>query len=321
MLINVDYIPGGLIVLDSTNKVSAVNQSLCDWLGRTKVDLQGHSPERWMTVASRMYYLGHVLPSLRLHGHAQEVFLSFTNTNGEVLPVILNASACSPCNDGYQLLILPMQRRNLVEQQLQQARKVAELAVAEKAKTLKDLRALTHELELRHQELATLNRQLEHLATQDALTGLDNRRVYDRELTAQLALFQRTGKPFALIVADIDHFKQVNDSFGHDAGDQVLKEIGQQLRINTRDFDTLARIGGEEFAFILPNTTAEQAYNVAERKRKALEQFTGQYCKVTLSFGVAEVRNDDNERTLYERADHALYQAKKDGRNQVQMGS
>lgn len=198
---------------------------------------------------------------------------------------------------------------------------MAELAVAEKAKTLKDLRALTHELELRHQELATLNRQLEHLATQDALTGLDNRRVYDRELTAQLALFQRTGKPFALIVADIDHFKQVNDSLGHDAGDQVLKEIGQQLRINTRDFDTLARIGGEEFAFILPNTTAEQAYNVAERKRKALEQFTGQYCKVTLSFGVAEVRNDDNERTLYERADHALYQAKKDGRNQVQMGS
>lgn len=319
MLINVDYIPGGLIVLDNTNKVKAVNQSLCDWLGRAKEDLQGHSPERWMTLASRMYYLGHVLPSLRLHGRAEEVFLSFTNANGEALPVILNASVCSSCNDGYQLLILPMQRRNLVEQQLQQARKAAELAVAEKAQALQDLQTLAHELELRHQELATLNQQLEHLATEDTLTGLDNRRVYDRELTAQLALFQRTGQAFSLIVADIDHFKQVNDTFGHDVGDQVLKEVSQQLQVNKRDPDTLARIGGEEFAFILPNTTAEQAFSVAERKRKAIEQFTDQYCKVTLSFGVAEVRSDDHERTLYERADQALYQAKKAGRNQVRV--
>lgn len=319
MLIDVDFIPGGLIVLDNANKVLSVNQSLCDWLGRTKADLEGQSPERWMTLASRMYYLGHVLPSLRLHSRAEEVFLSFTNTNGEVLPVILNASGCAIGGDGYQLLILPMQRRNLIEQQLQQARKVAELAVAEKAQALQDLQALTQELELRHLELAALNQQLERLATQDALTGLDNRRVYDRELACQLALFQRTGQPLCLIVADIDHFKLVNDNFGHDVGDQVLKEIGQQLRLNKRDFDTLARIGGEEFAFILPDTSVEQAVKVAERKRQAIEQFTGQYCKVTLSFGVAQVRSVDNERTLYERADQALYQAKKAGRNQVQV--
>ena len=320
MLIDVDFIPGGLIVLDTSNKVTAVNQSLCDWLGREKADLQGHSPERWMTVASRMYYLGHVLPSLRLHGRAEEVFLSLTNANGEVLPVILSASVCLPNTEGYQLLILPMQRRNLIEEQLQQARKHAEMAVAEKERALQAMQALTSELELRHKELATLNQQLERLATQDALTGLDNRRVYDREMAVQFSLFRRVNHPFALIVGDIDYFKDINDSFGHDAGDQVLKEISQQLSLNKRELDTLARIGGEEFALILPNTTAEQAFLVAERKRKEIEQFTGQYGSVTLSFGVAEVRSEDTQRTLYERADQALYKAKKAGKNQVGIG-
>ena len=320
MLIDVDIIPGGLIVLDTANKVTAVNQSLCDWLGREKADLQGHSLERWMTTASRMYYLGHVLPSLRLHGHAEEVFLSLTNTNGEVLPVILSASVCSPNSEGYQLLLLPMQRRNLIEEQLQQARKHAERAVAEKDRALQDMKALTCELELRHKELATLNQQLERLATQDALTGLDNRRVYDREMAVQFSLFRRAKHPFALIMGDIDYFKAINDSFGHDAGDQVLKDISQQLSLNKRELDTLVRIGGEEFALILPNTTVEQAFLVAERKRKKIEQFAGLYGTVTLSFGVAEVRSEDTERTLYDRADQALYNAKKSGRNQVCIG-
>ncbi|WP_339799986.1 diguanylate cyclase [uncultured Marinobacter sp.] len=320
MQLDANHLPGGYILLDNTNTVTAINQPLCDWLGRSREDLCGRSPERWMTVASRMYYLGHVLPSLRLHQHAEEVFLSFTNATGDALPVIMNAAAMPSPGSGYQLLILPMQRRNLVEEQLQQARKTADRAVAEKDRALQELQTLASQLEQRQAELAALNVQLEQLATRDALTGLCNRRVYDREIDMNLALFKRTKRPFTLALADIDWFKQFNDDFGHGAGDQVLQEISLCLRQGMRDIDTLVRMGGEEFALILPDTTAQQAALVAERKRTEIEQYKSQYGSVTLSFGITEVRAGDTRAEIYGRADQSLYQAKRQGRNQVCVG-
>lgn len=320
MKLDVDFIPGGLILLDGSNTVTAVNQTLCSWLRRSQADLVGRSAEVWMTPASRMYYLGHVLPSLRLHGRIEEVLLSFTSADGIKLPVILSATKCPQSGDGYQLLALPMQRRNLVEEQLQQARKAADQAVADKEKALQDVQALARELEHRHEELATLNAQLEELATQDALTGLANRRVYDREIAIQLALFHRVKIPFALILADIDWFKQINDRFGHDAGDKVLKEVSNRLKSGLREIDTLVRMGGEEFAFILPDTKATEAALVAERKRQEIEQLDIPYGNVTLSFGVTEVRPGDTRGELYGRADTSLYQSKSQGRNQVYIG-
>lgn len=272
MELDLDFIPGGLIVLDVTNRVTAVNQTLCGWLGRSRDDVLGQSPEVWMAPASRMYYLGHVLPSLRLHGRVDEAMLSFVSADGSRLPVVVSATTCRQKSDGFQLLFIPTQRRNLAEEQLQQARKAAEQAVADKDKALREVQALARELEHRHEELASLNAQLEQLATQDALTGLDNRRVYDREVEIHLALFHRTKLPFALILADIDWFKEFNDRFGHDAGDRVLQEVSQCLRSGMRDIDTLVRMGGEEFAFILPDTTASKAGLVAERKREEIEQ-------------------------------------------------
>lgn len=316
---DVDHIPGGLILLDGSNTITAVNQTLCDWLGLSKQDFLGHAPETRMTRASGMYYLGHVLPSLRLHGRVEEVLLSFSNAAGKDLSVMLSATSCPKPEDGFQVLVIPMQRRNLVEEQLQQARKTAEQAVAAKEEPLQEVRAMAHELEERHEELARLNSQLEQLATQDALTGLNNRRVYEREIEIHLALFRRSKLPFALILADIDWFKQFNDRFGHETGDQVLKEVGQRLSAGMRDVDTLVRMGGEEFALILPNTTLEDAALVAERKRGEIEKLNSRHGTVTLSLGVAAARNGDTKSDIYGRADRSLYKAKSEGRNQVCM--
>ncbi|MEX1057205.1 MAG: diguanylate cyclase [Natronospirillum sp.] len=320
MQIDANDLPGGLILLDDANRVRSVNQPFCDWLGRTRQELTGKPPESWMTRASRMYYLGHVLPSLRLHHHAEEVLLSFSSASGHELPVVIKAARCSTLEKGYQLLILPMQRRDLIEKQLQQARKTAEQATAEKAKALQEVQSLAQELEQRHDELTLLNEQLEQLATRDSLTGLNNRRVYDREMNTHLAMFQRTKTPFALVLADIDWFKDINDRFGHDAGDQILKDVSQSLGQCMRNIDTLVRMGGEEFALILPDTSLEQAVQVAERKRSTIEQLVSPYSTVTLSFGVAAVQTGDTKGALYGRADRAMYLAKNQGRNRVCAG-
>lgn len=317
---DIDRLPGGLIVLDEANIVTAVNRTLCDWLGRAETELVGHAPESWMTGGSRIYYLGHVLPALRLHGHAEEMILTFTSAAGQPLPVLLSASSVAGDEPGYQLLLLPMQRRNLVEEQLQQARKAAEQATEEKTQALEQVQALARELEQRQEQLSEVNAKLELMATQDPLTGLANRRVYDRQVEAQLALFHRTRTPFALVLTDIDLFKRINDRFGHDAGDRVLKDVAQCLHQGLREIDTLVRMGGEEFALILPSTTAEQAIRVAERKRELVAQYGGRYGEVTMSFGITEACPDDTKSLLYGRADRALYDAKHQGRNRVCVG-
>lgn len=320
MQIDVNQLPGGYIRLDESNQVTLVNQSICDWLGRTKNSMMGQSPESCMTTASRMYYLGHVLPSLRLHGHAEEILLTFASITGEPLPVILNAAVCNQPSKVYHLLILPMQRRNLVEEQLQTARKTAEKARVEKEQALDQIQLLAHELELRQVELTTLNTELEKMALKDSLTGLNNRRVYEREIEVQLSSHKRSHRTFALILADIDWFKKINDQFGHDAGDQVLKDVSRCLQLGMRDVDTLVRMGGEEFSLLLPSSSAKEAAVVADRKRQEIENMVTPYGSVTMSFGIAEVHVGDKKGDIYGRADKALYAAKNQGRNQVCIG-
>ena len=154
----------------------------------------------------------------------------------------------------------------------------------------------------------------------DGLTGLWNRRHFDERLLAEIALFQRYQKPFSCILLDVDHFKNVNDSFGHPQGDEVLQMVSQVLTKNSRQEDVACRYGGEEFALLLPCTELQGAKMLAERIRKEIEgrefSFNGSTARVTCSFGVAQAKLGQNH-LLIERADHALYKAKRGGRNQV----
>lgn len=317
MQLDADQLPGGLIVTDQANRIVLSNQTVRAWLGRDGKDLEGKPLDSLMTIASKMYFLGHVLPALQLHGRADEISLSFSTALNKAFPVLLSASCVTSERAGHQFLLLPMQRRHLIEEQLQQARKEASQAVVEKDTALRKVSALAYELEQRHAELSTMNEYLERLATSDALTGLANRRVFDREMDINLAMYHRAKHPFSLVLGDIDWFKKINDRYGHDAGDQLLKDIAQSLKNGMREIDTVLRLGGEEFGFILPDTKVKEAFIVAERKREELSLLASQYGTITMSFGVSEVQAEDNAKSLYRRADEALYHAKASGRNRV----
>jgi diguanylate cyclase (GGDEF)-like protein len=154
----------------------------------------------------------------------------------------------------------------------------------------------------------------------DGLTGLWNRGYFDQQLAAQLALYRRSGHPVSCILGDVDHFKIINDNFGHPTGDEALRAIAQILQASCRLEDILCRYGGEEFAILCPTTEAPKAAVLAERLRESISRLTMSYKRtpipLTCSFGVADP-TCCNDCTLVEAADQALYHAKQSGRNRV----
>jgi len=161
-------------------------------------------------------------------------------------------------------------------------------------------------------------------AMTDQLTGIPNRKAFDEVLLSEIAAATQNGNPLCLVMADIDFFKKFNDTFGHQAGDQVLRLVGKCLDGNTKGQDTPARYGGEEFVLVLPNTTLGGAVKLADHIRKVIQsrelikKSTGENLgKVTMSLGVSLFNLDDTPQSLIERADAALYSAKNQGRNRV----
>jgi diguanylate cyclase (GGDEF)-like protein len=171
-------------------------------------------------------------------------------------------------------------------------------------------------------ELQQSHNQLEEMATTDTLTGLANRKQIMNLLIENFAHYQRYETVFTIMMLDVDHFKNVNDTYGHLAGDAVLTNTAQTIKNTLREIDRLGRFGGEEFLVILPETDGQQATKSAERIRKAVKDSMTDYennsLKVTVSIGVAVIQStDNNENDLINRADDALYSAKGKGRDRV----
>ena len=170
----------------------------------------------------------------------------------------------------------------------------------------------------RTRELEEANARLAELAAFDALSGAANRRNFDQALNAEALRSHRYRRPLAVILADIDRFKNVNDSHGHAAGDDVIRGVAATLAANCRSSDLVARYGGEEFAVLLPETGVQQALDLAERLRQAIEGADyGIVGRITASFGVAELGADGSPAELVQSADRALYEAKAQGRNRT----
>lgn len=180
------------------------------------------------------------------------------------------------------------------------------------------------ELEDYKQQVSKLQNDLNKYKTEsitDHLTGLYNRKYLDIKLNEEIERFKRMNTPFCILMADLDHFKGVNDNYGHLIGDQVLKHLAKIIKDNIRKTDFAFRYGGEEFLVMLVNADVRNAKHVAEQIRKKLEavdfSLKGNSFNVTASFGIASFKKDDTAETAVKRADERLYKAKQTGRNKI----
>ncbi len=277
--------PCGYHSLDRQGRVLRMNETQLKWLGYRLEELIGRPYSDLLTEESRAIFK-RSFPVFLERGHVENLEFDLVRKDGSLLPVSVSGTAI---------------------------RDDAGEVVASRS-TVFDLT-----------ERKRLEAQLEQLALTDALTGLGNRREFEAQSLREFQRARRLERPLACLLLDIDHFKQVNDRHGHAAGDQVLQGLAQRWRAQMRDIDLLARIGGEEFACLLPETAVEQAVEIAERLRSHVQDWhldlpTGEKLGVTVSIGVATRAADDEDMTgILARADRALYAAKRAGRNRVSL--
>ena len=209
----------------------------------------------------------------------------------------------------------------------EQVRAVVSLLIDENEKIQTKMNELSKNLETSREQVAKLRSNLaeaNELGMRDPLTSLGNRRFFDANLLKEIKDAHDDSSDMCLVLADLDHFKKINDRFGHQVGDMVLKLFGELLSSNVKGRDTAARYGGEEFAIIFPNTQLDDAAHITDNIRTQLESKqwmlsgTGQRIgMITASFGVARLRRGEDGQALIKRVDAKLYEAKVSGRNRV----
>lgn len=247
--------------------------------------------------------------------------------DGELARVLALVRTHISSNESYAKSLASAQHRLAGLSEAEQVRVIVSLLIAENERMRLDSTDLVKNLEDSRKQIETLRVSLteaqEHVL-QDPLTGVGNRRAFDMAMQKAINEASQEHAPLTLVICDIDHFKRVNDAFGHQVGDEIIKMFSRVIEAGIRDGDTVVRYGGEEFAIILPKADQEAAKHVAERIRRSFEnkkltiretnQKVGQ---LTASFGVAQFRPGDDASTLVQRADTKLYDAKSAGRNRV----
>lgn len=317
-----DFAPCGFVSLIDDGTIICINHTLLGLLDYTLDEVQGKHINLILTKSSQIFYQLYFFPMIKVEEKVEEMFITLKSKNGDEVPVLLNAARNKRedklVND---CIFLTMKKRHEYEQVLLTAKKAAEEKSRLKKKAITELEQVRKELESKQRELLKLNEKLQKMAITDELTGLNNRRSYKKALSQNLSLFKRTSKPFSLLMIDIDHFKDINDTYGHLVGDQILIALADLLKNESRDCDISARYGGEEFVLILPNTEIDDSMLIAERIRKSVETATWSVPSVTISIGVATSNQEDTKRTIQTKADEALYISKNSGRNQITHAS
>lgn len=252
---------------------------------------------------------------------------ALTSLLGNVLALV---RAHLTSNADYARSLGEAQARLASRSEPEQLRVIVSLLVAENERMRRDSLAYRGKLEEAAGQVETLRSRLSHAeqaVLKDVLTGLGNRRCFDVTMERAIQDCRRNGISLALIMCDIDHFKRINDAFGHQVGDEIIKMFSRVIESCAREGDTVARYGGEEFAIILPSTDRATASALAERMRKQFEakrltvrETDQQIGQTTASFGIALYRPGDDLKALVQRADAKLYCAKTAGRNRVETG-
>jgi len=256
-----------------------------------------------------------IKPISHISSHMQQISGSTFDNKPEELPLLSH-------DEIGDLTHIFNQLNSKVFEAQQRLREKIDLAGSALMKTNEQLQQRSQELEQRSQDLEKALNLVEKLAVTDSLTELRNRRYFDDNLATAFARAQRFNEPLSLILIDIDYFKNINDTFGHAAGDTILQKLSQIFRSRTRETDIAARLGGDEFSFLLYRATRDDAIAFSQELLDKAHQlqitFLGQAIQVGLSIGVACNWDDIHSvEALYGAADEALYEAKRRGRDQV----
>ena len=313
-----NYAPCGFIAITHDGMMIEVNQTFLEWIGYERVDLLHQHIELLMSKPNKMIFHSYFYPTINLNDHVEELFISLKHRDGTAIPFLLNGrkymvgeAECIDC------ILVPMKKRIDYELELRSAKKQLEAAYLEKDQALAKLEQLHLEIERKQNELLSINATLVELSVNAKLTGLKKRRYFEEKIEEQLAIFDETAQLFSLLILDIDHFKKVNDTYGHQVGDEVLAQLARILNAHARQDDVVARYGGEEFVIILPETDVDTSRTIAEQIRRVVEQAEWQTGRVTISIGIATVTEEDTDATILKKADQALYVSKENGRNRV----
>ena len=289
-----------------------MNQTLLEWIGVENAPAHMHD---LLTIPSRIYIQTYFPPSIKMHGRVNEMYLTL-KTKSEQITVLMNTVER---NEQYECVFVQLKVRDEYENELLLAKRNTERILRETDEAYMKLQGLMKEVEGKQQELVELNIQLKELATTDPLTDLKNRRCLQEIIVENIELSKKVHSSFSLLLIDVDFFKRVNDTYGHPIGDAVLQELAKKLQIETRLHDLVARMGGEEFMIVLPNTNKDQAQVIAERIRLNLDRDSWEHTPITVSIGVTTYEPADNLSILFSKVDEALYRSKKAGRNCVSV--
>ncbi len=302
-----DTLSEGVIIVDEEEQILLVNKAFCERVGLDGVSLLGRkaSELKWKQVSKEKS--GSVLPWLEVLDRGKATIGAQYNLkpeSGETIRFAINASPIAGSEGATQGVLITLDDISEIE-----------------AKNV-ELETIVQRLEKTQASLQEQKKELDFLASRDPLTGCLNRRSFTERFAVLFDASRADGTELSCIMVDLDHFKSVNDNFGHAVGDEVIKLLAEVLKMNTRKDDLVGRYGGEEFCVVLPGMPVDMASRVAERIRLRIkDESTRRYengPRVTASIGVASMRDDPTDPgNLNHLADEALYAAKQNGRNRV----
>lgn len=314
-----NHVPCGFIRLNKDGSIIYVNETMLDWLKFSKAELENKHFEKILPNVSKTIIYSYFYPTIFIKGKVNELVLKIYDVKGEPHSYILNARRFEHPDGNYvDCAFIQMDKRMHYEEELKRVRLLTEQALKEKEEALATLEKLHTEIELKQQQLLEINEELKRKSTIDHLTGVYNRAYFSEFIKGKLGLYEEKNEGFSIILADIDHFKKVNDFYGHLIGDVVLAQVAKILKTSIQKDGIVTRFGGEEFVVVLPRVSREESKKIARSLNETIAKYDfDEIHHVTVSLGIATVQNSDTISTILKRADDALYYVKENGRNQA----
>lgn len=291
-----------LVTINLEGEIKQVNKRFSDLVGYSANELEGSHIEKVMDSGVRFFFNSMLYPKLMMEKEVQEVYLSFKTKFEEARPVMFNAEVVES-DEAIYCYIIPVAQRAEYTKEIRTINKKLEETVKEKTRL--------------HEELLTMNKRLKYHAERDSLTSLYNRRMFLKKLTQLHEEFEKVNQLFSICILDVDHFKQVNDRYGHLTGDQVLIGLANEMTDFLDSKCTLARFGGEEFIILFPGYNQQDAYKLANQFREHVRQQSWDGVAITISMGISEAAPSRSVTDIVAGADMALYKAKNEGRDRV----